>query len=60
MILYYLILIQIRDLLKFHKKADEKLKDVKHLTTGQPLQATYSRSFYIVRNDDSKEVIFKT
>jgi len=45
----------VRDLLKYHKKADEILKDLNYLTTGQPSLSTYSRCFYVVRNDDSKE-----
>ena len=46
-----------KDLLKFDKKAEEKLKDFDHFTTGQPSMTTYSRSFYIVNKDGAKEVL---
>ena len=47
----------IKDLLKYHKKGEEKMKDLKSFTTGQPNQAAYTRSFYIVKEDGTKEEI---
>lgn len=45
-----------KDLLKFDKKSEDKLKDFDHFTTGQLSLTTYSRTFYIVKTDGSKEV----
>lgn len=47
---------QMKDLLKFDKKSEDKLKDFDHFTTGQLSLTTYSRTFYIVKTDGSKEV----
>ncbi len=43
------------DLLKSHKNFEGKSKDISYFTTGQPREHEYSRCFFIVRGDDSKE-----
>ncbi len=46
------------DLLKHHKNADEKLQDLSYFTVSPHSEHSYSRCFYIVRNDGTKEVNF--
>jgi hypothetical protein len=44
------------DLLKYHRNADEKLKELDYFTVLKHCEHTYSRCFYIIRKDGSKEV----
>jgi len=43
------------DVLKHHRNAEEKGKDLSHFTTGKPHDYDYNRCFFIVRGDETKE-----
>jgi len=43
-----------KDLLKFDKKPEEKLTNLKGITTGQ-LVKFFAKSFFVVYNDDTKK-----
>lgn len=49
----------ILDLLKYHHNSEEKTKDLSYFTTGHHSDHSYSRCFYIIKNDEkqSKKVI---
>lgn len=44
----------LRDLLKFHYNHEEKSKDLDYFTTGAHSAHSYSRCFYIVKNDEKQ------
>lgn len=44
----------LRDLLKFHYNHEEKSKDLEYFTTGNHSAHSYSRCFYIVKNDENQ------
>lgn len=46
----------LKDLLTYHKNGEVKLKDLSYFTTGQPGEYKHSRCFFIVKNDNTKEV----
>ena len=43
------------DIVKCHRNFEEKAKDLSYFTSGQPKEHDYSRCFFIVKNDTSKE-----
>lgn len=45
----------LRELLKFHDKGEEKLKDLDHFEVGMNEKFKETRSFFIVRGDGKKE-----
>lgn len=45
----------LKDLLKHHRNGEEKLKDMSYITTGKPSEFNYSRCFFVVKSDGSKE-----
>jgi len=42
------------DLLKYHHNHEQKMKDLEYFTTGAHSSHSYSRCFYIVKNDENK------
>lgn len=45
----------VEDILKFHPKYDEKIKDMKFISVGKHSKYTNTRCFYIVKNNDLNE-----
>ena len=45
----------IKDLLKFHKKSDDKLKDLKSIIVDAHPSFKATRCFFVIRNDGNKE-----
>lgn len=43
------------DLLKYHRNVSEKSKNLDHFTTDKPNDFLYSRCFFIVKNDQSRD-----
>lgn len=43
------------DILKFHRNSAEKSKNLDYFTTDKPSEFQYSRCFFIVRQDESKD-----
>lgn len=45
----------VKEILKFHQKADEKLKDFTSFVVGPHPEFPKTRCFFVVRKDGSKE-----
>mgnify|MGYP001613615720 CR=1 FL=1 len=54
--LYYLFLFKLKDLLSHHKNGEIKLKDLNYFTAMNS-QFTHSRCFFVVKTDESKDVL---
>lgn len=46
----------VKDLLKFHRNANEKVANLDYITVDSHSDHDYSRCFYIVKKDNTKEV----